>query len=88
VRTALRTGTAPRTGTALGTGTATVAARALVADPALDDALARIAQLSARLHAVTDLHSPRRALLGGQVCRACARPFPCPTSRASAGQTR
>jgi hypothetical protein len=57
-------------------------------DPAFDDALARIAQLSARLHAVTDLHTPRRALLGGRVCRGCARPFPCPTSRVTVGRPR
>ena len=57
--------------------------RAPVADPAFDDALARIAQLSARLHAVADLHGPRRTLLGASVCRSCSRAFPCPTSLAS-----
>lgn len=56
-----------------------------VADPALDDALDRIAQLTARLHAVSDLHAPRRSLLRGHVCRACSRPAPCPTARASRG---
>jgi hypothetical protein len=55
----------------------------LAADPAFDDALARIAQLTARLHAVADLHAPRRTLLGTSVCRSCARSFPCPTARAS-----
>lgn len=55
----------------------------LLADPALDDALDRIAQLTARLHAVADLHRPRRTLLGTSVCRACARSFPCPTAQAS-----
>lgn len=54
-------------------------------DPAFDDALDRIAQLSARLHAVTDLHGPRRTLLGTRICRACSRPSPCPTALASAG---
>lgn len=54
-------------------------------DPAFDDALARIAQLSARLHAVADLHAPRRTLLRGRVCRACSRPAPCPTAQASRG---
>jgi hypothetical protein len=54
-----------------------------VADDALDDALTRIAELSRRLHAVTDLHEPRRTILGTRVCRACARPAPCPTVRAS-----
>jgi hypothetical protein len=53
------------------------------ADPALDDALDRIAELSSRLHAVTDLHAPRRTLLGVRACRACARPFPCPTVQVS-----
>lgn len=67
-------------------GVARSTAMAPHADPAFDDALARIAQLSARLHAVADLHSPRRRLLGGRVCRACARSFPCPTSRVSTGQ--
>jgi len=52
-----------------------------LADPALDDALDRIAELTSRLHAVTDLHDPRRTLLGARVCRACARAFPCPTTR-------
>ncbi len=59
--------------------------RPLTADPALDDALDRIALLTARLHAVTDLHGPRRTLLGTRVCRACSRPSPCPTALASAG---
>lgn len=53
------------------------------ADPALDDALDRIAQLTARLHAVTDLHVPRRTLLGSRVCRACRRAAPCPTAQAT-----
>jgi hypothetical protein len=57
--------------------------RTQLADPALDDALARIAELTSRLHAVTDLHAPRRTLLGARVCRACARSFPCPTTRVS-----
>jgi hypothetical protein len=52
-------------------------------DAALDEALERIAELSTRLHAVRDLHEPRRTLLGACVCRACARTFPCPTARLS-----
>ena len=59
---------------------------AVVADSALDDALERIALLTARLHAVADLHVPRRTLLGARVCRSCAQAFPCPTSRVSRGQ--
>lgn len=59
--------------------------RSPVVDPALDDALARIALLTSRLHAVTDLHVPRRTLLSGHVCRACGRPSPCPTAQASRG---
>lgn len=61
----------------------TTADRAPVVDPAFDDALDRIAQLTARLHAVADLHEPRRTLLGTSVCRSCARSFPCPTVQAS-----
>lgn len=53
-----------------------------VADPALDDALLRIAELTGRLHAVADLHRPRRTLLGPR-CWACGRSFPCPTVRVS-----
>jgi hypothetical protein len=52
------------------------------ADPALDDALARIAELTSRLHAVTDLHRPRRTLLR-TACAACGRAFPCPTAQVS-----
>jgi hypothetical protein len=52
-------------------------------DPALDDALARIAELSTVLLAVRDLHAPRRTLLGARVCRACGRAAPCPTARLS-----
>lgn len=51
-------------------------------DRALDDALARIADLTSRLHAVADLHVARRSLLG-RTCRACARPYPCPTVQVS-----
>lgn len=52
------------------------------ADPAFDEALARIRELSVRLHAVLDLHDPRRTLLGARVCRCCSRRFPCPTVQA------
>lgn len=52
-------------------------------DTALDDALARIAELSSRLHAVSDLHAPRRTLLGATSCRACRRSWPCPTVHAT-----
>jgi hypothetical protein len=52
-------------------------------DPALDEALARIAELTGRLHAVTDLHVPRRTVLGARVCRADGRTFPCPTVQVS-----
>jgi hypothetical protein len=63
-----------------------VSTNAVTVDPAFDDALARIAQLSARLHAVADLHVSRRTLLGGHACRACGRPAPCPTSVATRGR--
>ena len=52
------------------------------ADPAFDEALAHIRDLTVRLHAVLDLHDPRRTLLRGRVCRDCSRPFPCPTVQA------
>lgn len=54
-----------------------------IADPPLDDALTRIAELTSRLHAVADLHAPRRSVLGRATCRACGRPFPCPTVQVS-----
>jgi hypothetical protein len=56
--------------------------RTAQADP-YDDALARIVELTSRLHAVADLHAPRRSLFGGRVCRSCGRPSPCPTVEAS-----
>ncbi|MCW2679710.1 MAG: hypothetical protein JWM62_1111 [Frankiales bacterium] len=54
-------------------------------DPAFDEALARIRELSTRLHAVVDLHDARRTLLGTRVCRCCSRRFPCPTVQHAAG---
>ena len=52
------------------------------ADP-YDDALDRIVELTTRLRAVADLHTPRRTLLGTTVCRTCGRPAPCPTVEVS-----
>ena len=54
-------------------------------DPAFDEALARIRELTVRLHAVVDLHDPRRTLLRGAVCRSCATRFPCATVQRAAG---
>ncbi len=54
-------------------------------DPAFDEALARIRELSSRLHAVVDLHDARRTLLGARVCRCCSQPFPCATVQRAAG---
>ena len=54
-------------------------------DPAFDEALARIRELSTRLHAVVDLHDARRTLLGTRVCRCCSARFPCPTVQRAAG---
>lgn len=54
-------------------------------DRAFDEALARIRELSTRLHAVVDLHDARRTLLGTRVCRCCSQRFPCPTVRSAAG---
>lgn len=59
-----------------------VAREQVTADPAFDEALMRIRELSVRLHNVLDLHDPRRTLLGSRVCRDCSRPFPCPTVQA------
>jgi hypothetical protein len=52
-------------------------------DPALDDALARISELSSALLAVRDLHAPRARAVRRPVCRACGHAFPCPTARVS-----
>jgi len=57
----------------------------LTHDPALDEALARISDLAARLWAVRQAHRPvvtgrlRRAV----VCGGCGLPTPCPTLRAT-----
>lgn len=56
-------------------------------DPALDDALARVRELSLRLWAVREAHLPSRSLLGRTRCRTCAQPYPCPTV-AAAGPPR
>jgi hypothetical protein len=65
------------------TVTRTTTGRSVEADPAFDEALARIRELTGRLHAVLDLHDARRTLLRGHVCRDCGQAFPCPTVRAS-----
>jgi hypothetical protein len=65
------------------TVTRTTTGPAVEADPAFDEALARIRELTGRLHAVLDLHDARRTLLRGHVCRDCGQAFPCPTVRAS-----
>jgi hypothetical protein len=52
------------------------------ADPALDEALDRVRELSLRLWAVRGVHQPRRALLGGPRCSGCSQPYPCATLRA------
>jgi len=57
----------------------------LMHDPALDEALARISDLAARLWAVRQAHRPvvtgrlRRTV----VCAGCGLPTPCPTLRAT-----
>lgn len=53
------------------------------ADPALEDALARVRELSIRLWAVREVHRPGRGLLGRTRCWTCAQPYPCPTLRAA-----
>ena len=61
-----------------------------VADVALDQALARIGDLTERLWAVRGEHRPvrRRTPLGRTVerCAACGTPAPCATARAASGQ--
>jgi hypothetical protein len=54
-----------------------------LADVALDQALARIGELSGRLWAVRSAHRPRprAGLLGGHRCAECGRAYPCPTTR-------
>jgi hypothetical protein len=49
-------------------------------DSSLDDALARIGELSRVLWALRDAHVPEPALRGPR-CRECRRRFPCRTAR-------
>lgn len=62
------------------------AAGSSLADVALDDALARIRDLTGRLWEVRRVHQPVavRSLRGGRVrCAACGQACPCPTLRAA-----
>lgn len=52
-------------------------------DTALEDALARVRELSIRLWAVREAHRPGRGLLGRTRCWTCGQPYPCPTLRAA-----
>lgn len=52
-------------------------------DPALEDALARVRELSIRLWAVREAHRPGRGLLGRARCWTCGQPYPCATLRAA-----
>jgi hypothetical protein len=54
-------------------------------DRALDDALARVRELSLRLWAVREVHQPARGLLGRARCVACGQAYPCATVQAAAG---
>ncbi|MGN6687809.1 MAG: hypothetical protein ACTHK1_09755 [Actinomycetales bacterium] len=54
-------------------------AQAPVEEAALDEALARIGELSFRLWAVRDRHSPARTWLGRVRCRSCGQLYPCET---------
>ena len=56
-------------------------------DPALEDALARVRELSLRLWAVRLEHRPVRGLLGRARCATCGQPHPCPTSQAAGPPT-
>jgi len=60
-------------------------ARTSLDDPALDEALARISDLSARLWAVRLAHRPVAVgrLRRSVVCAGCGLPTPCPTLRAA-----
>lgn len=53
-------------------------------DDALDDALARVRELSLRLWDVRAAHRPRRGLLGRDRCGTCGQAYPCATLRALA----
>jgi hypothetical protein len=59
------------------------AASAHPADPALEDALARVRELSLRLWAVRAEHRAGRGLLGRARCGTCGQPYPCATVRAA-----
>lgn len=58
-----------------------------VADVALDQALARIGELTARLWAVRAAHRPGTGSRWRRTprCRGCRQVFPCPTARLSGG---
>jgi len=65
--------------------TPTTRAVAPAADPALDEALERISELSARLWAVRSAHRP--VVVGWRRretrCAGCGQPLPCATLRAA-----
>lgn len=51
----------------------------LLVEDALDDAVARVRELSMRLWAVRATHRSQRSRLRGERCIACGQPYPCPT---------
>jgi hypothetical protein len=52
-------------------------------DRALDDALARVRELSLRLWAVREVHQPARGRLGRARCGTCGQTYPCATVQAA-----
>lgn len=54
--------------------------RAVNADPVLEEAVARITELTRRLRSVGSVHTPRRTRFSGRPrCTACGASSPCPT---------
>lgn len=49
-------------------------------DPVLEEAVARITELTRRLRSVGTVHAPRQTRFSGRPrCAACGAPSPCPT---------
>lgn len=58
-------------------------------DPVLDEAVARITELTRRLRSVGSVHAPRQTRFSGRPrCTACGAPSPCPTLLAAGLVTR
>ncbi len=72
--------TVPREALRLPTGSPGSRAPVPRADPVLEEAVARIGELTRRLRSVGSVHAPRRTRFGGRPrCIACGSTSPCPT---------